>query len=439
MPLPKDLPLETIMDSLADGVFTVDQHWTVTYFNRAAAAVTGIPASEAVGRKCREVFQSSICDGACALRHCMENSVSLSNKSIHIVRRDGRKIPLSISAAPLFDAQGRVIGGVETFRDLSDIQFMRQKLQGVCGFDDIVTRSRALVKILDILPRVAASQTTVLLLGESGVGKELLARAIHNHSPRKDGPFVAVNCGALPENLMESELFGYRKGAFTDARADFRGRFEAAHGGTLLLDEIGDMPLRLQVKLLRVLQEKAFEPLGSTRTVRADIRVIAATNLDLDAMAAEGRFRQDLFYRLSVARLSLPPLRERPEDILLLANHFIEHFNALHGVDIQGLSEDVLHILMRHAYPGNVRELRNIIEFASLLCPRGFIQIEHLPEQFQPADRPRPSPPSGQTLRAIRRQAVLDCLQRQGGRKMAACRELDISKDTLRRILADDR
>ncbi|BAH77613.1 sigma-54 interaction domain-containing protein [Solidesulfovibrio magneticus] len=436
MPFPKDIPLETIMDSLADGVFTVDLNWTITFFNRAAAEITGIPAREAIGRKCHDVFQSSICDGSCALKSCMEDKVTLSNKSIHIVRPDGKKIPLSISAAPLLDRRGRVAGGVETFRDLSDIQLMRKKLQGACSLDDIITRSRALTRTLNILPRIAASQTSVLLLGESGTGKELFARAIHNQSPRKDGPFVAINCGALPETLMESELFGYKKGAFTDARSDHLGRFETAQGGTILLDEIGDMPLRLQVKLLRVLQEKTFEPLGSTHSVPTDVRIIAATNLDLDDMVASGRFRPDLYYRLSVARMSLPPLRERPEDILLLANHFIEHFNALHGVDIQGPSEDVVHVLLRHAYPGNVRELRNILEYASLLCSKGFVHIEHLPEYLHPAATPRPAGRPGQTLRDIRLQAVQECLQRHDGRKMAACRELDISKDTLRRILS---
>jgi len=432
--LPKDIPFEAIMESLADGVFTVAPDWTVTFFNRAAADITGVPVQEAIGRKCWEVFHSSICDGDCALKACMEENRCLSNKSIHIVRRDGKKIPLSISAAPLRDQQGRIVGGVETFRDLSDIHLMRKHLQGAYTVEDIVSRSEPLAKVLRIMPLIAASESTVLLLGESGTGKELFARAIHNLSPRKSGPYVAVNCGALPATLMESELFGYKKGAFTDAKIDHPGRFQTARKGTIFLDEIGDLPAPLQVKLLRVLQEKAFEPLGSSKSVRADVRVIAATNRDLEKMVAEGQFRQDLFYRLSVARLPLPSLRERPEDIPLLSSHFVEQLNALQGKAIQGLSEDVMHVLLRHDYPGNVRELQNILEYAFILCPKGFIQIEHLPEYLHPEPSKHSPPPAGRTMRAIKRQAVLDALQRHGGAKMVACRELGITKDTLRRL-----
>lgn len=439
MALPKDIPCEAIMESLADGVFTVDLDWTITFFNRAAAAITGVPVHEALGRKCQDVFHSSICDGACALKTCMEQNLNLSNKSIHIVRRDGKKIPLSISAAPLRDQKGQIVGGVETFRDLSDIHLMRKQLLGAYTVEDIVSRSEKLAKILHILPLIAASESTVLLLGESGTGKELFARAIHNLSPRKSGPYVPVNCGALPATLMESELFGYKKGAFTDAKTDHQGRFQTARKGTIFLDEIGDLPPPLQVKLLRVLQEKAFEPLGSAKSVRADVRVIAATNRDLEKMVAAGEFRQDLFYRLSVARLPLPSLRERPEDIALLASHFVDRLNAVQGKSIQGLSEDVMHVLLRHDYPGNARELQNILEYAFILCPQGFIQIEHLPEYLHPqaggAGSRRVQDQPGLTMRSIKRQAALDALQRHAGRKMAACRELGVTKDTLRRLV----
>ncbi|GFK92325.1 Transcriptional regulatory protein ZraR [Fundidesulfovibrio magnetotacticus] len=438
MTFPGHIHCDSIMDSLADGVFTVDKDWTITFFNRAAANITGIPVEQAVGRKCRDVFHSSICDGACALKTCMEQNLSMTNKSIHIVGPDGKRIPLSISASPLRDKDGRLIGGVETFRDLSDISLMRRQLQGERTLEDIITRSRGMTRVLDILPRIAASRTSVLLLGESGTGKELVARAIHNMSPRKNGPFVTVNCGALPETLMESELFGYKKGAFTDAKTDHKGKFQAAHKGTILLDELGDLPYRLQVKLLRVLQDMIVEPLGSSNAVAVDVRVIAATNLDLEAMAAAGQFRQDLFYRLNVARIALPSLRERPEDIPLLARHFIEHFNAVQASQVEGLSEDVTFLLLRHNYPGNVRELRNILEYATLLQHKGFIQVEHLPEYLHPDPQQPTLTRPGMTLREIKRQAALQSIKRNGGRKMAACRELGISKDTLRRILGDE-
>ncbi|NMC48808.1 MAG: sigma 54-interacting transcriptional regulator [Desulfovibrio sp.] len=437
MRFPKNIPCQAIMESLADGVFTVDTDWTVTSFNRAAGEIIGIAPKEAVGRKCWDVFHSSLCDGACALRACIGTGRSLSNASIFIVRPDGEKIPVSISAAPLRDARGRIVGGVETFRDISEIQRMRNELQGIATLDDIVTKSRRMSRILDMLPKIAASGSTVLILGESGTGKELFARAIHNQSPRREGPFVAVNCGAIPGELLESELFGHAKGAFTDAKTARKGRFATAAGGTIFLDEIGDMPLALQVKLLRVLQEKVYEPLGSDQPRPTDARVVAATNRDLEAMVAEGTFRRDLFYRLGVVRLALPPLRERPEDIALLTAHFIERQNAVQGKNVLGADQEVMRVLLRHDFPGNVRELQNILEYAFILCGSGRIGLDHLPDYLRP-DTPAASradaaaPP---TMRTAKYAAATAALARNAGRRMAACRELGITKDTLRRIL----
>lgn len=452
MALPRDIPCETIMESVADGVFTVDLDWRITSFNRAAAAITGVPAEEALGRRCRDVFHSSVCDGACVLRACMEQDTPFGSRTVFMVRTDGTRVPVSISAAPLKDRRGRLIGGVETFRDLTALHLMRRELEGQRTVEDIVTRSHAMTRLLDLLPQIAASDAPVLILGESGTGKELFARALHNLSPRAAKPFVGVNCGALPENLLESELFGYKAGAFTDARRDKPGRFHTAGDGTIFLDEIGDMPLPLQVKLLRVLQEKCFEPLGAVNAEPALARVIAATNRDLERMTAEGTFRTDLYYRLNVVLLRLPPLRERPEDVPALIDHCVRRRNLLTGKDIEGVSEDVLHLMLRYPFPGNVRELDNIIEYAFILCGHGFIQLEHLPEYLLHAggiatpslapSRPQPRPAGepgddGQpaTLEAIKYRAVVDALARNNGKRMATCRELDISKDTLRRIL----
>ena len=436
MAIPRDIPCESIMESLADGVFTVDLDWNITFFNRAAAQVTGVPQAEAVGRKCWEVLRSSVCDGACVLKTCLAEGEPRTNRSLYFVRADGAKVPVSISAAPLKDRRGRVIGGVETFRDLSAVHLLQKKLDGRYSLEDIHGRSPALARILEILPQIAASGASALLLGESGTGKELFARALHSLSPRRKGPFVAVNCGALPENLLESELFGYKAGAFTDAKKDKPGRFQAADHGTLFLDEIGDLPLALQVKLLRALQERAVEPLGATRPVPVDVRIIAATNRDLEDMVGRGRFRQDLFYRLNVARLILPPLRERPEDIPLLAELFVARQNLLQGKDVAGLDPEVLRILMAHPFPGNVRELENIVEYAFILCPGGPIRAAHLPEYIRPVQGAAPAPAG--TLAEIKRRAALQAIERHGGRRMAACRELGISKDTLRRILAKE-
>ncbi|MEF2145756.1 MAG: sigma 54-interacting transcriptional regulator [Desulfovibrionaceae bacterium] len=436
MPFPKDLPCEAVLDSIADGVFTVDHDWNITYFNAAAARITGIEPEDAVGAKCWEVLRSGLCDGNCAVRQCIEEGGTLVNKTKFILRSDGEKVPVSISASALRNSEGKLIGGVETFRDLTDIHLMRQKVSNLYTFEDIVGKSQALAKIFQILPQIAKSESTVLLLGESGTGKELFARAIHHLSARRNGPFVAVNCGALPDNLLESELFGYKAGAFTDAKKDKPGRFELAAGGSIFLDEIGDLPGNLQVKLLRVLQEKSYEPLGGVRSVQTNVRIIAATNRNLEERVTQGLFRQDLFYRLNVVTLRLPPLRERREDLPLLVDHFIQRSNAFLGRNVQGISEDVLALFLRHDFPGNVRELENILEYAFILCQEGFIQVEHLPENLQPN---RPSDEAvygaGGTLEEIKCRAVLHALTRNKGKKMATCRELGISKDTLRRTL----
>ncbi|AMK10578.1 sigma-54 interaction domain-containing protein [Pseudodesulfovibrio indicus] len=437
MSFPKNLPLEDVLDSIADGLFTVDADWNVTYFNGAAQRITGITGDDALGRKCWDVFRSSLCDGQCALGACIEHGGRIVNKSIFIVRSDGTTLPVSISASPLKDRDGNVVGGVETFRDLTEIHVSRQQAKDIYRFENIVGRSQALDKIFRILPQISESEATTLLLGQSGTGKELFAKAIHSLSPRKEGPFVAVNCGALPDTLLESELFGYKAGAFTGARTDKPGRFELADGGTVFLDEIGDMPQNLQVKLLRFLQDKTFEPLGGVSQVRADVRVVAATNRNLEDAVAEGTFRQDLFYRLNVVTLTLPPLTQRQEDLPLLVDHFLQEFNGLRNKSIQGVSEDAMAVLLRHDFPGNVRELENILEYAFILCADGFIQVEHLPEYLHPAKgSPRSAGLSG-TMEAIKRRAARQAVKRNNGKKMAACRELGITKDTLRRLLSD--
>jgi sigma-54 dependent transcriptional regulator, acetoin dehydrogenase operon transcriptional activator AcoR len=432
-----DVPCDSILESIADGVFTVDMEWNVTSFNRSAGLITGVPVQEALGRKCWDVFHSNLCDGGCALDHCMKTGCTITNKDIFIVRPDGIKVPISISAAPLHDLQGRLVGGVETFRDLSELHLLRQEIEEHYTFEDIVGKSDSLRRIFSILPQIARSCATTLLTGESGTGKELFARAIHNLSPRREQPLITVNCGALPEPLLESELFGYKAGAFTDARRDKPGRFDLAQGGTIFLDEIGDMPPQTQVKLLRVLQERTFEPLGGTHSVQADVRIITATNKDLRELVSRGEFREDLFYRLNVVQINLPPLRERVEDIPLLVNHFVRRFNILQSKNVLGLSGKAASLLLQHPFPGNIRELINILEYAFILCSEGFIDVEHLPEWIQPPHAlSRGRAPSGAlTLEQIKCLAVLDCLHRNRGKKMASCRELGISKDTLRRIL----
>ncbi len=431
-----------IIDSLADGVFTVDRSWRITSFNPAAENITGWKQEQAIGRFCGEVFHSSICGKNCAIAQSLYGGKSVSNRSITISDKNGERVPISICAAPLTDYEGNIIGGVETFRDISDITLLQKKITKSYSFNAIISKSASMQQIFSILPEIAHSRSNVLLLGESGTGKELVARAISQASDRNKKPFVAVNCGALPATLLESELFGYKAGAFTDAGKDRPGRFAAAEGGTLFLDEIGDIPNSVQVKLLRVLQSREYEPLGASTPIKADVRIITATNRDLQAMVNEGTFREDLFYRLNVVKIHLPPLRERMEDIPLLIDHFIKQYNTQQNKDIVGLSNQTLAVLMHYDYPGNIRELENIIEYSFILCEGGFIQPEHLPDTFmsqqeaQASLNPRTAGGEPKTLEEVEKQAVFDALERNNWKRMATCRELGISKDTLRRKIS---
>jgi PAS domain S-box-containing protein len=375
---------QIILDSIADGVFTVDSERKITSFNRAAEEITGIKKEEALGRHCWEVFRASICEKRCSLQETMETGRPIVNQSIFIVNSAGERLPVSISTAILKDEDGLIIGGVETFRDLTVVEELRKELSGRHTFMDIISKSREMQRLFGMLEQVAESDATILLEGESGTGKELFAKAIHSLSPRKKGPMITVNCGSLPDTLLESELFGYKAGAFTDAKKDKPGRLALAESGTLFLDEIGDISPALQVRLLRILQDKVYEPLGGTKPVQADVRIVAATNKNLERLVKEEKFREDLYYRIHVVKLVLPPLKNRKEDIPLLADHFIRKFSRLSGKEIQGLSPEVLPILMSHDFPGNIRELENIMEYATVVCKNDLIGMEHLPDYLRP-------------------------------------------------------
>jgi PAS domain S-box-containing protein len=426
-----------ILNSIADGVFTVDADWKITSFNRAAEKITGVRKTEAIDRHCCDVFQASICERQCALRQTMKTGDPIVNEAISIVNAEGDSIPISISTALLKNELGAVIGGVETFRDLSAVEELRKELEDRHSFLDIISKNAEMQRLFALLEQVSESNATVLLSGESGTGKELFAKAIHSLSPRKDGPIITMNCGALPDNLLESELFGYKAGAFTDAKKDKPGRLALAEGGTLFLDEIGDISPALQVGLLRVLQDRVYEPLGGTKSVKADIRIITATNKDLEKLVSQGSFRQDLYYRINVVRLFIPPLKERAEDIPLLVNHFIRKFNILNGKNIQGLSPEVLSILMSHNFPGNVRELENILEYATVVCRNSHITVEHLPGQLLPATkgaekiRLQKDYDGKSSWDDLERSFLMETLNENRWNRAATARQLGIHKSTL--------
>jgi len=422
---------EIILDSISDGVFTVDHDWRITSFNRAAERITRIPREEALGKHCWEVFRSNMCETDCALRRTMKQGKAFVDTSTYIVDSDKRRIPVVVSTSLLKDGRDTVLGGVETFRDMSVVEELRKELDARYQVGDMVSRSPAMHRVFKILPLVAESNSTVLIQGETGTGKELLAQALHDLSPRQTKPFVAINCGALPDNLLESELFGYKAGAFTDAVKNKPGHFALAEGGTIMLDEIGDLSPAFQVKLLRVLQEKTFQPLGATSESKANVRIIAATNKDLTELVKDGTFRQDLFYRINVVRLDLPPLRDRKEDITTLVRHFIERFNRLQGRMVTGMSQEALSILMFHDYPGNIRELENIIEHALVLCPEGEIGVHCLPENLQSLPAKPPCAGIDAALKMTESQVIQDALKRNQFNRLATARDLGMHKSTL--------
>jgi len=414
---------EIILESISDGVFTVDHKWEITSFNRAAEEITGISRKEAIGRHCWEVFRSNMCESDCALKRTMAEGKSFVNTSAYMVNSEKKRIPITVSTSLLKDKNGKILGGVETFRDHSLVEELRKELCARFQMGDMVSSSTAMKDIFNILPQISESDSSVLIEGETGTGKELMARAIHNLSLRKDKPFVAISCGALPDTLLESELFGHKAGAFTNAVKDKPGYFAVAEGGTILLDEIGETSPAFQVRLLRVLQEHEFQPLGALRKVKANVRIIAATNKSLSGMVKNGEFRQDLFYRINIVQLKLPPLRDRMEDIPFLIEHFIIKLNKVRGK---------LKSIMSHNFPGNIRELENIIEHAFVLCSEGNIKLQHLPgfvysQSLVAAEHENVD----DSIKSAEIRVIMDALKRNNYNRKAAASDLGMHKSTL--------
>ena len=360
----------------------------------------------------------------------MSSGEPVFNKAIMILDSKGRKVPVRISTAVLRDQKGRVIGGVETFRDLNMVKNLLRDVEATINGGEILTADPHLRQILDIVPTIASSDSTILIEGESGTGKGLLAKEIHRLSTRSRGPLVTINCGAIPEQLLESELFGYRAGAFTGADRDKKGRVAAAEGGTLFLDEIGDLPLSLQVKILRLLQERVYEPLGDVRSLTSDTRILAATNRELSKLVDEGAFRRDLYYRVNVIRLVMPPLRERPLDIPLLAETILRRLSTTRGKIVDSISREAMRRLLHHDFPGNVRELENILEHAFVLATTRDIEVEDLPDWLLANTNVTNEPA---TLRELEARFLRDVLDRNSWNRTAAARELGIHTTTLHR------
>ena len=426
--------LERILDNLTEGIIAHDSDRRILYFNRAAEEITGYRREEVLGRDCHEAFGRPFCGGRCAFKDGAPTGLDQDEYPLNILTREGepRRVEMRVNA--MAGPDGRLVGVIASFRDLTDLIGLQIRLGDLDGFAGIIGRDPKMLEVYARIREIATSDYPVCISGETGTGKELVAAAIHDESRRGGGPFVPVNSAALPEGMLESELFGHVKGAFTGALRDKKGRFELADGGSLFLDEVSELPPVLQAKLLRVLQEGTLEPVGSERTRRVDVRLITATNRNLKQDVASGRFRKDLYYRINVVPISLPPLRQRRGDIPLLAAHFLEA-EALGGDDIAPtLSREAVERMRRYAWPGNVRELQSAVRFAVIRSRGHVIEVEHLPRELGETAAARPSRGPGRKLDA---ESVRAALERTGGNKSRAARLLGVGRATLYRFLKD--
>ncbi len=421
--------IEAIFKSVKDAIITVDQKLCVLETNDAATKICGLDRNQVIGKPIGNL--KTACSGNCI--KALEKTVK-SNKSVEIMRmeciqsrRPGQVV--SLATYPLLNTRDQFIGGVMVIRDETRLAMLERNLKARRRFHNIVGKSEKMQDIYALIEDLADVRTTVLITGESGTGKELVAEAIHHKGKNPNAPLVKINCAALSENLLKSELFGHVKGAFTGAMNDKIGQFQRANGGTIFLDEIGEMTPRTQLHLLRVLQNMEFERVGDTTLIKVDVRVLAATNKNLQEEIAQGKFREDLYYRLKVVQLDLPPLRERREDIPLLTNHFLKRFNAIFSKKILAVSKDVQHILMTYPWPGNIRELRHAMEHAALLCRGRNITIDHLPAELRAVSSNKNRDDYGQVL--------LDALEKTHWNKTAAARLLGMSRQNFYRKLKE--
>jgi PAS domain S-box-containing protein len=428
-----------ILNSISLGIFTVDREWRITFFNKKAEEITGIKAADAMGKFCHDVFRGELCPNGCYIKKAIESGREYSHGNVIILNKANQRVPIDITGSVLKDEGGNFLGGVGSFRDRSLELSLEKKLKASYTLDDMVGRDEKMIRIFEMVPSLAESLCNVLILGETGTGKDLLARTIHNLSPRSKGPYIKVNCAALPEHLLESELFGYRKGAFTDAKRSKPGMFQLAQQGTIFLDEIGDLPLPLQSKILQALDDKEFFPLGSTRPLKVDVRVISSTNQDLKGMIERNLFRRDLYYRLNVMEITIPPLGQRKSDIPLLIERILQDLAHDMGKVVAGVSETAMKLLLSYHYPGNVRELKNILENAVALCEGDMIHDYDLPPVFYEGNvthhagsrGPVASPHDLKPLAVSERKTILEFLEQCQWDMTETARQLHIDKSTL--------
>jgi PAS domain S-box-containing protein len=428
--------LKIILDNLDVGIFTVDKGGRVTFFNTAAEKISGFNRRKILGESCSIIFGEEKAQEICSMQDTIVNGESRSSRQGKIITRDGGSIPIRADYMALRNEKGIIVGGLTTFHDLTLVQQLKQAMRDRYTFHDMIGKSPAMQKIFEMINVVATTDATILIEGATGTGKDLLAKVIHSASRRFDQPFVKVNCAAIPGNLLESEMFGYVKGAFTGAERDKTGRFQEADGGTIFLDEIGDLPLGLQAKLLRVLEDKEFYRLGSRHTVKVNIRIISASNRNLENLVAKRLFREDLFYRLNLFQIELPELKNRKVDLPILIGHILRRLSAASGSRLPEVSEKVMEILLNYDYPGNVRELENILEHALIICLEETIQPRHLPEYLR-VGRTIRKPPARRSIRTFQvsdaeeRDKIISALQQHSGHRAKTARALGMDRTTL--------
>ena len=440
--------VQLLLDSIGDGVFTLDHDGHITLWNPSMERITGYRADEVLGKNCR-LLGFDNCFGKECPADFSECRIFLDGQVLptecSLKHRDGRVVPVIKNARVIRDQKGVVIGIVEAVTDLTELKQAKWKMEESARrlrdyhtFGDIIGKSAAMQRVFSALSAAASSETTILIQGESGTGKEIVAGAIHYNSSRRDRPLITVNCSALPESLLESELFGHVKGAFTGAVHDRIGRFEEAHGGTVFLDEIGEVSPLIQIKLLRVLQERQIERVGESKTRKIDIRIIGASNKDLYELVQRGLFREDLYYRLKVFPITLPPLRKRKADIPLLVSHFVEMFNRKTGRRVKTISPSAMRVFMNHSWPGNVRELENAIEHAFVICTSDQIGLHDLPQEILNPDLQRSirrqhgiQDPENEYRKKMTREILLALLKDSEWNKAEVSRRTGLSRATI--------
>lgn len=426
--------LERILDNLNDGIIAHDLNRRIFYFNRKAEEITGYRREDIVGKDCHEAMGGPFCGNRCSFCGNQPIFVDTAEYPINIVNRQGESRRLEMTATMMRDENDKEFGVLAVFRDITDLFELRVKAKEMTGFSNIIGCDSKMVDVFRQIKDVSGYDYPVHIFGETGTGKELVANAIHNESMRAGSSFVPINCGALPEGLIESELFGHVKGAFSGAIRDKKGRFELAHNGTIFLDEIAELPKLLQVKLLRFLQEGTFEKVGGEKTVSVDVRVVSATNKDLKKEVQKGNFREDLFYRLNVIPIHIPPIRERKSDIPLLVDHFLSKAPTIKGQRPVRISQEALNALLDYGWPGNVRELQNAVQFAIVRCKGKIIRPDDLPIELKEksCEKPRRGP-----VRKLGAEDVRAALTRTGGNKARAAKVLGVGRATLYRFLGD--